>query len=184
MADGARDRMVDSAIKLLAMRGFPGASFSSVLDDSGAPRGSIYHHFPGGKDELILEAVDRSGRSAAAVVDRLRGLPVDRIVTSFVGGWRAILSASDFRAGCSVLGATVSGGGDEIVARAAEVFRTWEARLADAIEGAGIAEAEAEDLGTLLISSCEGAVVLCRAERSFNPLDRVERALLRFAVPS
>lgn len=182
MVDGARDRMVDSAVKLLAMQGFSGASFSSVLDDAKAPRGSIYHHFPGGKEELVLAAVDRSGRNAASVVERLHGLPVEQIVTSFVGVWRAILRASDFGAGCSVLGATVSGSDDEVVARAADVFRAWEERLAAAIEAAGFPHADAEDFGSLLISACEGAVVLCRAERSFVPLDRAERALLRAAT--
>lgn len=182
MRDGARDRMVDSAVKLLAMEGFHGASFSSVLADSGAPRGSIYHHFPGGKEELILEAVDRSGANAAAVVERLRGRPVPEVVSGFVAVWRAVLTVSDFRAGCSVLGATVSGGDDAVVERAARVFRAWEARLAEVIEEAGVGAASAAEFATLLIASSEGAVVLCRAERSFLPLERVERSLLRAAA--
>jgi TetR/AcrR family transcriptional regulator, lmrAB and yxaGH operons repressor len=180
MADGARDRMVDSAVKLLAMQGFHGASFSSVLEDSKAPRGSIYHHFPGGKDELIRAAIDRSGRTANAVVDRLHGLPADEVVGGFVAVWRAVLRMSDFRAGCSVLGATVSGSDDEAVARAAEAFRSWEARLASALVAAEVPDAD--DVATLLIASCEGAVVLCRAQRSFEPLDRVERSLLRLVA--
>ena len=183
MTDGARDRMVDSAIKLLAMQGFQGASFSSVLEDSKAPRGSIYHHFPGGKDELVLEAIDRSGQNAARIVERFRGLPAADVVRSFVAIWRALLTMSEFRVGCSVLGATVSAGDAEIVDRAAGVFRSWQAQLASVLVEAGVEPEEADELGTLLVASCEGAVVLCRAERSFVPLDRVERALLR-SVPA
>jgi AcrR family transcriptional regulator len=181
MSEGARDRMVDSAIKLLAMHGFQGASFSAVLEDSRAPRGSIYHHFPGGKDELIVEAIDRSGRNATQIVERFRGLPSADVVRSFVAIWRALLTVSDFRVGCSVLGATVSAGDAEIVDRAADVFRSWQAQLASVLSEAGLGQEEADELGTLLVASCEGAVVLCRAERSFLPLDRVERALLRTA---
>ena len=182
MAESARDRMVDSAIKFLATQGFQGASFSSILEDSNAPRGSIYHHFPGGKDELILAAIDRSGRRAEQIVEGFRGRSAEGIVTSFVALWRSILLMSDFRAGCSVLGATVSSGDDGIVDRAADVFRSWQAALADVIEAAGTPREQAEDLGALLVASCEGAVVLCRAQRSTEPLDRVERSLLRAAA--
>lgn len=179
MADNARDRMVDSAIKLLAMQGFQGASFSSVLEDSKAPRGSIYYHFPGGKDELILEAIDRSGQNAARIVESFRGQGAADIVRSFVSIWRALLNVSEFRVGCSVLGATVSAGDAEIVDRAAGVFRSWQSQLASVLGEAGVDAEEAEELATVLVASCEGAVVLCRAERSFVPLDRVERLLLR-----
>jgi TetR/AcrR family transcriptional repressor of lmrAB and yxaGH operons len=181
VADGARDRMVDSAIKLLATRGFQGASFSSVLEDSKAPRGSIYHHFPGGKDELILEAIDRSGRNATRLVEGFRGRSAADVVGSFVAVWRALLRMSDFRVGCSVLGATVSAGDEGIVERAAGVFRAWQEQLGSVLVEAGVAPDEADELGTLLVAACEGAVVLCRAERSFTPLDRVERSLRRLA---
>jgi AcrR family transcriptional regulator len=176
--------MVDSAIKLLAMQGFQGASFSSVLEDSKAPRGSIYHHFPGGKEELILEAIDRSGRNATRIVERFHGLPAVEVVSAFVSIWRSLLTISDFRVGCSVLGATVSASDPDIVDRAAGVFRSWETQLASVLAEAGADAAEAEELGTLLIAACEGAVVLCRAQHSFTPLDRVERSLRRFAASS
>jgi TetR/AcrR family transcriptional repressor of lmrAB and yxaGH operons len=182
LAENARDRMVDSAVKLLATQGFQGTSFSSVLEDSKAPRGSIYHHFPGGKDELILAAIDRSGSRAEALVEGFRGRSAPEIVTSFVALWRGVLRVSDFRAGCSVLGATVSAADDDIVERAAGVFRSWQAALADVLGAAGTPRDQAEDLGALLIAACEGAVVLCRAQRTSEPLDRVERSLLRFAA--
>ena len=65
MTDGAADRMVASAVKRWAMHGFQATSFSSVLKDSGAPRGSIYYHFPEGKDQLIAAAIDLAGRPGA-----------------------------------------------------------------------------------------------------------------------
>lgn len=182
MADSARDRMVDSAIKLLATQGFQGASFSSILEDSKAPRGSIYHHFPGGKDELILEALGRSGDNAWQIVERFRGLSAAEVVSRLVGMWRSLLTIGDFRIGCSIVGATVSAHDDEIVDRAAQVFRAWEDQLASVLVEAGVSEGESASLGTLLIAACEGAVVLCRAERSMVPLDRVERSLRRLAA--
>lgn len=182
MADSARDRMIDSAVKLLATQGMQGASFSSVLEDSKAPRGSIYHHFPGGKDELVLEAIDRAGGNAQRIVERLRGGSAEEVVSGLVAMWRALLTIGDYRIGCSVVGATVSASDGDIIERAARVFRAWEGQLASVLVDAGVDAAESEALGTLLIASCEGAVVLCRAERSMEPLDRVEHSLRRLVA--
>jgi TetR/AcrR family transcriptional repressor of lmrAB and yxaGH operons len=182
MTDGARDRMVESAIKLLATRGFQGASFSSILEDSRAPRGSIYHHFPGGKDELVAEAMGRFRDRAGFVLGAMRGLPADEAVAAFVQLWRQILVRSDFRSGCAVLGAAVSADVVEVVNRAGEVFRAWDAQITSVLRDAGVPDEEAGDLSGLLMAACEGAVVLCRAERSLLPLERVERQLRRLAA--
>jgi TetR/AcrR family transcriptional repressor of lmrAB and yxaGH operons len=177
MAASARDRMVDSAIKLLATDGFQGASFSSILEDSGAPRGSIYHHFPGGKDELVVAAVDRAGERAVASVEGLRGRPAEEVVGAFVATWRALLTVSDFRIGCSLVGVTISAEDRAVVDRAAEVFRTWRTHLADVLVAGGVEADRGEDFAILVLAACEGAVVICRAERSLVALDRIEGSL-------
>src|ERR1700760_2332275 len=108
MAGEAADRMVESAVKLLAVHGFQATTFSSVLKDSGAPRGSIYYHFPEGKDQLIAAAIDLAGNRALAFTESFRGLPATEIVGLFAALWRAILVRSQFQGGCAVLAVTVS----------------------------------------------------------------------------
>ena len=73
MENETRTRMVEGAIQLLATRGVHGASLLKVLEHTGAPRGSVYHHFPGGKEELILAALDITGQRHDRFVDRFRG---------------------------------------------------------------------------------------------------------------
>jgi AcrR family transcriptional regulator len=173
MTDGAPDRMIASAVKLLAMHGFQATTFSSVLQDSGAPRGSIYYHFPEGKDQLIAAAIDLAGDRALAFTDSFRGLPAPAIVDAFAGLWRAVLVRSEFSAGCAVLAVTVSADVPGLVDRAAEIFRSWRERLGQALEAAGIEAVRARALALTIIASCEGATVLCRAEHSLEPLDVV-----------
>ena len=72
MASDARSRMIAGAARLLAERGLQATSFSTVLAATGAPRGSIYHHFPGGKDELVTAALDATERHAVALLRRFR----------------------------------------------------------------------------------------------------------------
>ncbi|HEY3982097.1 MAG TPA: TetR/AcrR family transcriptional regulator [Streptosporangiaceae bacterium] len=181
MTRSARERMVDSAVVLLAQRGFQGASFTEVLAHSKAPRGSIYHHFPAGKEQLIAAAVDYAGARAVVLLDALDGLSAAEMVDAFMAMWRAVLERSGFTAGCSVLAVTVSADSAELLARAGEVFRAWQARLAALFADAGLAGDDADGLATLMIAASEGAVVLARAQQALAPLETVHRQLRRLA---
>jgi AcrR family transcriptional regulator len=167
--------MVASAILLLAKRGYQATSFSEVLAESQAPRGSIYHHFPEGKDQLIAAAIDVAGAKAVALLDGLDSESAADIVDGFMAMWRAVLQHSKFTAGCSVLAVTVSADSPELLARAGEVFRAWQSRLAELFAAAGVAGSDG--FATTLIAAAEGAVVLSRAERSFAPFDAVHAQL-------
>ncbi len=177
MASEARDRMVASAVVLLAKHGYQGTSFSDVLAASGAPRGSIYHHFPEGKDQLIGAAVELAGAHAVALLDSLRGLPPADIVDGFMTMWRSVLERSGFSAGCSVLAVTVSADSPELVASAGVIFRAWRERLADVLVSAGFDAARAASFALMLIAASEGAVVVSRAQRDFEPFDTVWQQL-------
>jgi TetR/AcrR family transcriptional repressor of lmrAB and yxaGH operons len=181
MAGSARERMVESAVVLLAKRGFQGASFTEVLAHSQAPRGSIYHHFPDGKEQLIAAAIDYAGARAVMLLDALSGRRPVEIVDAFMGMWRAVLERSGFTAGCSVLAVTVSADSAELLARAGQVFRSWQARLAELFTAAGLSAADADGLATMMIAASEGAVVLARAEQAFAPLETVHQQLRRLA---
>lgn len=182
MAGEASAAMIASAVKLLAVHGFQATTFSSVLKDSGAPRGSIYYHFPEGKDQLIAAAIDLAGERALALTESFSGLPAAEIVEAFAGLWRAVLLRSGFRAGCAVLAVTVSADVPALVDRAAVIFRSWRERLGQALESAGIEAVQARALALTIIAACEGAVVLCRAEQSLEPLDVVTAQLQALAA--
>jgi AcrR family transcriptional regulator len=152
--------MIERAVVLLAKKGLQGASFSQILEESGAPRGSLYHHFPGGKNELVAEAISLAGEQAIAVLDRLAGQPATDIAATFIGLWRLVLTRSDFSAGCAVMAVTVAADAPELRERTAAVFRRWQARLGALLEEGGVARGKGMALATTLISSCEGAVVI------------------------
>jgi len=178
MARGMRQRMIDSASVLIAKRGPQATSFSEVLEKSGAPRGSLYHHFPGGKEELVLASVGAAGERAIASLDALEGRPATEVAEGYLGRWRALLEASGFTAGCAVAAITVAGESAEQQELAAGVFRAWEARLGGLLAAGGVPAARAPELATALIAAGEGAVILARAARSFEPFDRTAAALL------
>ena len=85
MTKDVRERMIEGAVRLLAQRGLQATSFNEVLELTGAPRGSIYHHFPGGKDELISAAVDRAGSHALEALDDRDEASAEEITAVFLG---------------------------------------------------------------------------------------------------
>ncbi|UAJ79363.1 TetR/AcrR family transcriptional regulator [Leifsonia sp. ZF2019] len=178
MTADVRSRMVDGAIRLLATRGLAGTSFSEVLEATGAPRGSIYHHFPGGKDELIGAAVDRSAQNAVALLDQRAGEPADRVAELFLDAWRLLLTRSGFEAGCALVAVTVDADTEALRERAAEAFSVWRAHLAALLARGGLREDSARRTATLLLAAAEGGVILSRAARELEPFDTVAAALL------
>jgi TetR/AcrR family transcriptional repressor of lmrAB and yxaGH operons len=181
MAQGTRHQMIRSAVDLFARRGLSGTSFLDVIEHSGAPRGSIYHHFPGGKEELAAAALDAWSEAASRMLAPLAGRDAAGVVDGFLDGWQAILERSDFAAGCSVLGVTVTTDSEQLRSRAANVFQVWQVQLADLLRSGGLPDNAAQDLAWALIAAAEGAVVLCRAQRSLVPLDAVRR---QFKAPA
>jgi TetR/AcrR family transcriptional repressor of lmrAB and yxaGH operons len=173
--------MIDSAVTLLATRGLEGTSFSDVLERSGAPRGSIYYHFPAGKDELVDAAIALAGERALGVLEAVRGSPPKDVTGFFLDLWRAVLIRSDLRAGCAVLAVTVATDSPDLLGHAATIFRAWRGRLAELYELGGMEPEAAARLATTVVAASEGAVVVSRAERSMEPFELVAAQLLAVA---
>jgi TetR/AcrR family transcriptional repressor of lmrAB and yxaGH operons len=178
MAKGVRERMVASAVALLARRGLQATSFSEVLEHSGAPRGSVYHHFPEGKNQMIDSALDAAGATAIDVLDRKAGASAEEIASWFLHIWREVLVRGKFEAGCAVLAVAVAAETPELLDHTARVFRTWRRRLAELLEQGGLRPTDASRFAATLVASSEGAVVLARAEQSLEPFDLVAEELL------
>lgn len=170
-----RQRMIESTIELVGEHGVERTSFTQVVAHSGAPRGSIYHHFPGGKAELIEEAVRLGGGIVTTGLEA--ALENDDPVAAVDGVadlWRTVLRDSDYAVGCPLAAVTVEGQRTPEARQAAgEAFETWKRLHAQILQRAGVPQKRARSIAELLVASIEGAVILARADRSNEPLERV-----------
>jgi AcrR family transcriptional regulator len=173
---GVRRRMVRSAALLFGERGFAGTGLRDVVAHSSAPRGSIYHHFPGGKAQLAQEAVDLASDAAAGPLESTPD-PVAAL-HACLDGWRRRLELSDFQAG-STIAAVATTPADVMGTReaAAAAYARWTETFANTLRESGVRRKKAARLATLASAAIEGALVLCRARRDTAPLDDVEREL-------
>lgn len=168
-----KQRMVEAAADLLRRRGLTATSFTDVLDASGAARGAIYHHFPGGKAELAREAVAWTGRS---VQGRLAAIHADDprlVVTEFLAATRPAIEQSAGGAGCAVAAVTVEAA--QVDPQSTEVvqvaLRSWVDELHRQLRASGMPDGGATTLSVLMVAFLEGAHVLCRAAGSAEPFD-------------
>lgn len=171
--------MVNSAIQLFRERGVAGTALSDVVEHSQAPRGSLYHYFPGGKAQLATEATARAGQLMTRMITKsMAAAGPAGTVTTIVDLFRAQLRDSDFTSGCPVAAGALEGGGPPAArAAAGEAFTTWEATLADALREHGFPAERAGSLAALMVCAIEGAIIVAKAQRSTRALDRVEEEL-------
>lgn len=185
MTNDSRERMVRSAASLIRSRGMTATSFSEVLADSGAPRGSIYHHFPEGKKQLAEDAIRWTSDRVLAHLRAGTAVTAPDVLRRFIGMWRQVVLASGGTAGCVVAGVaidTVAGEAGQIdVVRA--TFRSWVALLAEQLEAVGVPSDRAARIAIATVAGMEGALILCRAEGDVKPLETVAEELMRL-LPS
>ncbi|MFD4293663.1 TetR/AcrR family transcriptional regulator [Rhodococcus sp. NPDC058505] len=170
---GPRAAMIGSAVALMRERGVAATSFADVLARSGAPRGSIYHHFPRGKAQLIEDATRSAAEQLDASIGRiLAANDTVGTIRTLVDIWGRRLQTSDYVSGCPIAAAAL---GTEPGAReiAGVAFDTWCAAITGKLVAEGVAPGRARSLAVLIISSLEGAVIVAQAQGGSGPLDAV-----------
>jgi TetR/AcrR family transcriptional repressor of lmrAB and yxaGH operons len=164
--------MLTSAAEVLRERGAAGVTIDEVLSRSGAPRGSVYHHFPGGRNQILVEALQFAGDSITTAIDDAASQGPMALLRDFVDLWEDVLRESDFRAGCPVTAAAISTCDEDprLSNDAARIFEHWRVALTRSFVADGFDETEAAALATTMLAATEGAVILCRSLRSPRPL--------------
>ena len=181
--------MIETTAALVHRQGFHGTSLNEILEQSGAPRGSLYYHFPGGKEELVLEAT----RQGVAIVTQLLKEvltgspdPADG-VHAFVEAAASQLHDSGYVFGCPVAPIVLDSPESSALAEVCqEAFEEWQQVLVEGLGSAGIERGRAESLATMIVCGLEGGLLLARSRRDIAPLDVVAKELasmVRSALP-
>ncbi|AQZ62609.1 Transcriptional regulator, TetR family [[Actinomadura] parvosata subsp. kistnae] len=176
--DETRGRLLDATQDLIEAGGYFGAGLNQVIAASGMPRGSLYFHFPDGKDQLVTETLRRAGRELGQAMRDLADTAPD--APSLVAGVIALLGdrleGSGWRKGCPVatVALEMAAGHDALRQVCAEVYDSWEDALRERLVADG--HPGAEDVATTVLALVEGALLLARARRSREPLDRAARS--------
>jgi TetR/AcrR family transcriptional regulator, lmrAB and yxaGH operons repressor len=171
----SKQRMVAAARRLFREHGYFGTALSDVVTESAAPRGSIYFHFPGGKEELATEVTLLHASERIADINRAAATthsPAELIAT-FIGRERDELVSSNYREGCAVAPIVIDStpASDLLSDATRRAFQDLITTLAARLTEKGLTDDRAVQLATNVWTSVEGALILSRALRSPEPFD-------------
>jgi TetR/AcrR family transcriptional regulator, lmrAB and yxaGH operons repressor len=183
--DRSRAALIDNAATLFRRQGYAATGLNQILDGAGVKPGSLYHHFPQGKQQLAAAVVDTAGAGIEQLLRRF--LATDRSVADIVDRWIDLLAAGlagDQRDGCPIEPiATESVNASPLVrAASARAFQGWCVAIEDRLRSEGWAAAQAQQVAIAVVSLIEGALILSRISGDAGALNAAKpaaRTLLR-----
>jgi TetR/AcrR family transcriptional regulator, lmrAB and yxaGH operons repressor len=182
----AREDMLSAAVELFRARGYEGVGVAELLEKSGAPRGSLYFHFPGGKEQIGAEVVKRVGDSVALRFRELSksGVDMEKFVDRVFKTTAKECSDRDYQSSCpmAAIAAGLSSNNPKLVDAVRDAFESWEHEIADAARTRGMTEANAKAFGSALLSAMEGAFVVSKAQGSPTAHINASRAMKALAA--
>jgi AcrR family transcriptional regulator len=184
---GTKDRIMDSSAELFRRQGYAGTGIKQILANANAPFGSLYHFFPGGKEQLGAETICVSGQLYielfATIVAQAPDVP--SAVRAFFSDAAETLRETDYADACPIatVALEVASTNEQMRQACAEVFESWIAGATQYFAAAGVPLESARELALSMLCLLEGAFVFCRAMRSTEPL-RIAGASAVSAVES
>ncbi|MFP4597279.1 MAG: TetR/AcrR family transcriptional regulator [Persicimonas sp.] len=176
-----RDDIIDTTSDLLERQGYFATGVNQIVAESGAPKGSLYYYFPGGKDEITEEAIRRAGAQVTERLERLFGdndSPGEALA-ALAGGIARAMKAAQFVAGSPITTVALETAvkNQRLSAACREVYEAWRSVFEVHIARSGVAAERAERLSTLVLAAIEGGIILSRTYESDEPLRRVAAEL-------
>ncbi len=168
-----RDRILDATIRLLRRQGYTATGIKQIVAEGDAPLGSVYHYFPGGKEQIGVEALARSGERIRRTIATAADAPdLPAAINNYFVVNAERLRDSDYQRGCPIATVALETASDnERIRKVCEdVFHCWQTTLAEVFTDAGIPAVDAEPLATFVLSSYEGALTMSRALRDIQPM--------------
>src|ERR1700692_4388872 len=180
-ATDSKGKTLAAAAKLFRQQGYHGTALHDILNTGGSPRGSLYFHFPGGKEQIGEAALTLAGEAVRVAIAKAAEASADAetFLVRIVPGMAADLERSDYKEGCPIATTALETAAQSEVLGAATrtAFQKWEHEISRGLERFGIGASDAEELATSVLSLLEGALLLARTYRGPAPMFRAEKAL-------
>ena len=177
----SKGKTLAAAAKLFRQQGYHGTALHDILVAGGSPRGSLYFHFPKGKEEIGEAALTLAGEAIRQAIAHAAEASesAEIFLVRIVRGMAADLERSDYREGCPIATTALETAAQSEVLGAATrtAFQKWESEIKRGLERFGMTSTDADLVATLVLSQLEGALLLARTYRSLEPIQRAEQAV-------
>ena len=179
---GTRDRLIAAMVDALRNRGYHGVGISDLLASAQTPKGVLYHHFPGGKSELAVKAIEAVAEHLGSSLEKLIQRTADPVeaVTLWMGSAQKMLEKSKFQAGCPLATIALESRGEDAEIRAAlnNAFALLRSKISQVLGVAGMPDPSARATASLIVSAYEGALLQSRVAESGDIMRETSEALI------
>jgi TetR/AcrR family transcriptional repressor of lmrAB and yxaGH operons len=177
----SKGKTLAAAARLFRQQGYHGTALHDILAAGGSPRGSLYFHFPKGKEEIGEAALTLAGEAVRQAIAKAAETAenAEVFLTRIARGMASDLEKSDYKEGCPIATTALetSSHSDVLGAATRNAFQKWEKEIKRGLERFGMTTDDAELVATTILSQLEGALLLARTYRSLEPMHRAEQAL-------
>lgn len=176
-----RDDILDTTIRLMERQGYHATGLNQIIRESVTPKGSLYHYFPGGKEELATEAIELMAENVSGHISNKLNEYADpaagvESMLLMIGGF---MEKSDFHHGgpLTTVASETATTNATLNAACRDAFQCWQDTFASYLRKHGMTEADADELGALIFAATEGAIIVCRTQKSTVTLRQIARQL-------
>ncbi|HVE95248.1 MAG TPA: TetR/AcrR family transcriptional regulator [Acidimicrobiales bacterium] len=178
-----RERIIEASSTLFMERGYSGSGLKQISEASSAPIGSLYHFFPGGKEELAAETLRSSGAAYQELVESVYDSAPDIVagVRDCFAAAAAVLRETDYADACPIatVALEVASSDERLRLVTAEVFEAWLVSATTRLRQAGVNAARARELATVLVAALEGGFLLSRAAKDTAAMEAIGRTMVQ-----
>jgi TetR/AcrR family transcriptional repressor of lmrAB and yxaGH operons len=180
---GTRERLISAMLDALQRRGLHGVGLNELLIQANAPKGVLYHHFPGGKTELAVAAIETAIAKLTVSLEQMTMAQADpvQVLQLWMASAQKRLAKSDFECGCPLATVALESGLQDTAIREAlkQGFLVIRTRLTAMLTAAGLTETKATPLAALIVAAYEGALIQSRVAGSVDPMTEVTSSLIQ-----
>ncbi|WP_438801080.1 TetR/AcrR family transcriptional regulator [Amycolatopsis magusensis] len=181
-----KERIMTAGAELFRRNGYTGTGLKQIVAEANAPFGSLYHFFPGGKEQLGEEVIRTSGMAYIALIDELIAPAPDAItgIETFFTAAAEMLVETGYADACPIatVALEVASTNEQLRVATSDVFTAWIDAGTRAFEHLGLSEADARKLTFAVVNALEGAFVLCRAMRDTEPMAAASASCVAYAT--
>ncbi len=171
-----REKIIATTCDLLELQGYHATGLNQIIGESGSPKGSLYYHFPGGKEELAIEAIHHVGNQVLKRIQDNLALVDDpaEALRAFIYNIALNVELSDFRAGgpITTIAMETASNSERLRQTCQQIYQSWQGAFADKLLAGGMMPERAQQVAQFIVSVIEGGVILCRTQRSRLPLEQ------------
>ena len=180
-ASDSKGKTLAAAARLFRQQGYHGTALHDILSTGGSPRGSLYFHFPGGKEQIGEAALTLAGEAVRTAIAKAAEASEDAetFLVRIVRGMAADLERSDYKEGCPIATTALETAAQSEILGAAtrNAFQKWELEIKRGLFRFGMTAGDAGLAAMTVLSQLEGALLLARTYRSLEPIQRAEQAV-------